>query len=145
MLDLWVTSVIPHFIVAIFMTFCFIFTAFFFTVGFILLFDVTRAKFKPYRFDRERKIMGYKTSTGGKNCSKYFLCICCLFGLLFASVLRIYSYMVSDKQNSTLVNPELYVRSLVFFNSFLNPVIYCWKMRHIRNEIQNIMRLNCSL
>ena len=28
----------------------------------------------------------------------------------------------------------------VFLNSSLNPVIYCWKMRHIRHPLMNILR-----
>ena len=30
--------------------------------------------------------------------------------------------------------------TLVFLNSSLNPVIYCWKMRHIRHAVMDIMR-----
>ena len=30
--------------------------------------------------------------------------------------------------------------TLVFLNSSLNPVIYCWKMKHIRHAIMNILR-----
>ena len=30
--------------------------------------------------------------------------------------------------------------TLVFLNSSLNPVIYCWKMRHIRHAVINILR-----
>ena len=30
--------------------------------------------------------------------------------------------------------------TLVFLNSSLNPVIYCWKMRHIRHAIMDILR-----
>ena len=30
--------------------------------------------------------------------------------------------------------------TLVFLNSSLNPIIYCWKMRHIRCAIMNILR-----
>ena len=30
--------------------------------------------------------------------------------------------------------------TLVFLNSSLNPVIYCWKMRHIRHAVMNILR-----
>ena len=30
--------------------------------------------------------------------------------------------------------------TLVFFNSSLNPVIYCWKMRHLRHAIINMLR-----
>ena len=34
----------------------------------------------------------------------------------------------------------VYSWTLVFLNSSLNPVIYCWKMRHIRNAIMGILR-----
>ena len=34
----------------------------------------------------------------------------------------------------------LFSTSLVFLNSALNPVIYCWKMRHIRRAVLDILR-----
>ena len=34
----------------------------------------------------------------------------------------------------------LYSLTVVYFNSSLNPVIYCWKMRHIRQAIMDILR-----
>ncbi|XP_078344125.1 adenosine receptor A2b-like [Oculina patagonica] len=34
----------------------------------------------------------------------------------------------------------LFSLTLIFLNSTLNPVIYCWKMRHIRHAIMNILR-----
>ena len=34
----------------------------------------------------------------------------------------------------------LFSMTLVFLNSSLNPVIYCWKMRHIRHAIMDILR-----
>lgn len=34
----------------------------------------------------------------------------------------------------------IYSWTLVFLNSSLNPVIYCWKMRHIRHAIVDILR-----
>ena len=44
---------------------------------------------------------------------------------------------------------HLFSMTLAFLNSSLNPVIYCWKMRHIRNAVINILRnmpwiRNCS-
>ena len=33
-----------------------------------------------------------------------------------------------------------FTTTLVFMNSSLNPVIYCWKMRHIRHSVMNILR-----
>ena len=35
---------------------------------------------------------------------------------------------------------ELYSITLIFLNSSLNPVVYCWKMKHIRRAIMNILR-----
>jgi len=34
----------------------------------------------------------------------------------------------------------LYSMTLVFLNSVLNPIIYCWKMRHLRRAFLNILR-----
>ena len=33
-----------------------------------------------------------------------------------------------------------YSRTLVYLNSSLNPLIYCWKMRHIRQTVMDILR-----
>ena len=35
-------------------------------------------------------------------------------------------------------------RTLMFMNSCLNPVIYCWRMRDIRHAIKNILRNTCT-
>jgi len=34
----------------------------------------------------------------------------------------------------------LYSMTLVFLHSSLNPIVYCWKMRHIRHAVVNILR-----
>ena len=34
----------------------------------------------------------------------------------------------------------LFSATLVYLNSSLNPVIYCWKMRHIRHAIRDILQ-----
>ena len=43
---------------------------------------------------------------------------------------------------SSIVLKKLYLYSLtfVYLNSSLNPVIYCWKMKHIRHAIIDILR-----
>ena len=39
---------------------------------------------------------------------------------------------------------QSYTLTLVFLNSSLNPLIFCWKMRHIRHAVINILRNLCS-
>ena len=34
---------------------------------------------------------------------------------------------------------QLYTTTLLFLNSTLNPLIYSWKMRHIRHAVMNIL------
>ena len=43
-------------------------------------------------------------------------------------------------QTIALTRFSLFSWTLVFLNSSLNPVIYCWKMRHIRQSIMHILR-----
>ena len=56
---------------------------------------------------------------------------------VFSSLL---AHVVDSEPNATMENFLLYSWTLVFLNSSLNPVIYCWKMRHIRRAIMDILR-----
>ena len=44
------------------------------------------------------------------------------------------------EQNTTIKTMQLYTVTLLFLNSSLNPLIYCWKMRHIRHAVMDILR-----
>ena len=60
--------------------------------------------------------------------------VCCLPDFC-ARVARLMS-----PQSSALKSLLFYSLTLFFLNSSLNPVIYCWKMRHIRRAIINLLR-----
>ena len=60
--------------------------------------------------------------------------VCCLPDFC-ALVVRLIS-----PQMSALNGLLFYSLTLFFLNSSLNPVIYCWKMRHIRHAIINTLR-----
>ena len=62
------------------------------------------------------------------------LLICYLPFFICVAVVRIYGSSIALKQFF------LYSMTLIFLDSSLNPVIYCWKMRHIRHAIMNILR-----
>ena len=48
--------------------------------------------------------------------------------------------MFSASNNLSIIGSYLYLRTLMLLNSSLNPVIYCWKMRHIRHTIMETLR-----
>ena len=60
--------------------------------------------------------------------------ICYLPYFICMAVIRMYGSSTALKQFF------LYSLTLMYLNSSLNPVIYCWKMRHVRQAIVNILR-----
>ena len=60
--------------------------------------------------------------------------ICYLPHLICMAVIRIYGSSI------VLKKLLLYSLTLMYLNSSLNPIIYCWKMRHIRHAIIDILR-----
>ena len=65
----------------------------------------------------------------------YVVYLICYFPFLIsAAMFEVYGPSITWKRYA------LFSFTLVFLNSSLNPVIYCWKMRHIRHAVINILR-----
>ena len=60
--------------------------------------------------------------------------ICYLPYFICMAVIRTYSSSIALKHF------YFYSSTLLFLNSSLNPIIYCWKMRHVRHAIVDILR-----
>ena len=78
------------------------------------------------------------TARFGKSAHSTF-CICLVFWVCYLPHLFI---SIARQIHASQIIITLYVFSetLVLLNSSLNPVIYCWKMRHIRHTIMDILR-----
>jgi len=50
------------------------------------------------------------------------------------------SHIIVSKPSTAIKALRLYSWTLIFLNSSLNPVVYCWKMKHIRHTIVDILR-----
>ena len=60
--------------------------------------------------------------------------LCYLPWFSFSVALKVHGASVALKKSL------LYSSTLVHLNSSLNPVIYCWKMRHIRRTVMDMLR-----
>ena len=60
--------------------------------------------------------------------------ICYLPSTCFWIILR------SAGSSTMLLQVGLYANTLMYLNSFLNPLVYSWKMRHVRHAIMEILR-----
>ena len=50
------------------------------------------------------------------------------------------TYLIKSPPSTALDGVMVYTLTLVFLNSSLNPVIYCWKMRHIRHAMIDVLQ-----
>ena len=68
------------------------------------------------------------------------LCMYCVHDLLFAFLYSPFFPLAPLLSPISLNEAWPYAVTLVFLNSSLNPVIYCWKMGPIRRTLMDIMR-----
>ena len=74
---------------------------------------------------------------------KSAVCILYVHLMFLVSYFPFFSSMLAVKingPNSTIRSLNVLTIILVFLNSTLNPLIYCWKMRHIRHNVIDILR-----
>ena len=65
----------------------------------------------------------------------YLVCYLPLYCVVFAQ---------TNGETPLLSHLSYFTRTLVYLNSSLNPLIYCWKMRHIRQTVMDILRLRLA-
>ena len=61
--------------------------------------------------------------------------VSCYLPYTIVAVLTSYSGL-----SSSLCYPRIYTSSLVFLNSSLNPIIYCWKIKEVRQAVKDTIR-----
>ena len=67
-------------------------------------------------------------------------CIYLVFLICFLPLIVIYVAPMISGSSVATKNLAFYGMTLMFLNSSLSPLIYCWKMRHIRLAVMKILR-----
>ena len=62
------------------------------------------------------------------------------FLLCYLPSIATFMAVVISGESTTIQFWRLYALTLVFLNSTLNPLIYCWKMRHVRHAVMETLR-----
>ena len=80
-------------------------------------------------------------------CRKSALTILYVYGLFVISYLPVFVIMLiiqtlTGMKTKTTMIAVNYAATAVFINSFLNPVVYCWRIREIRRAVKNVLRMN---
>ncbi|XP_078360799.1 histamine H2 receptor-like [Oculina patagonica] len=148
---IWVLSAILSFVRLWITTNMFL--VFFVVISFLCFFTTTFLYFKIYRAVRRHRNQihslqvqvaqnGEMTANAAsirKSAVGAFYVYLVFFLCYFPQGCRLIVIIVTGLNNVTK-GFSLYSRTLLFLNSSLNPIVYCWKMRHIRHAIVDILR-----
>ena len=138
-IELWVTSIIYTILIAIFWGCCFISSAFVSCRIYVAVrrhtnqIQALQVQQAAQNGEMENAMRLRKSAVSTFYVYLVFL-VCYLPGYC------IYIANLIFEQNTTLEGIEIYTLTLALLNSALNPVIYCWKMRHIRHSFMDILR-----
>ena len=75
-----------------------------------------------------------------KSAVSIFSCISLVFLICYLPMNCIYFATLITGYSTTVKVLSRYTLTLVFLNSSLNPLIYCWKIRQIRHAVMDILR-----
>ena len=78
-------------------------------------------------------------------CRKSAVTVLYVYGLFVISYLPAFVTMLIDTftgNTKTMKIAYNYVATAVYINSFLNPLVYCWRIREIRRAVKNLFRIN---
>ena len=87
----------------------------------------------PRQFNGPSRVHGlkYKRSVSTTMLVSIFMIACYLPFAIFATVIAIHQEI-----SSSSLSAEGIVASLVYFNSSINPVIHCWRIREVRKAVK---------
>ena len=115
--------------------------------GFIMVY--IRIFLTIQRHKNEIQSMQIRNGAQSEEIKNFTLLIKSIVGIFYAYLVFLICYLpyficmaVIRICGSSIVLKKLYLffLTLMYLNSSLNPIIYCWKMRHIRHAIMDILR-----
>ena len=78
-------------------------------------------------------------------CRKSAVTVLYVYGLFVIFYLPLYATMVVETLTGYTLTVKIaydYAATAVFINSFLNPILYCWRIGEIRRAVKNLLRRN---
>ena len=122
-------------------------------ISFLTLFAVTYSTSKIFLIARRHKrqinnqnmaAMSLQTNTVNVlKCKKSAVTVLYIYGLLLIFYLPFITTIILETligYTRTMKIVFSYTATAVFINSFLNPIVYCWRIREIRRAVKNVLR-----
>lgn len=114
------------------------------TVSTLKIFQIVRRHHRKIN-DQTEPIRRLQSNTANVfKCKKSALTVLYIYGIVLVSYLP---YVVVQIVDVFVIGPTRTIRiaydyaaTAVFINSFINPLVYCWRIREIKRAVKNILR-----
>ena len=136
MLKIWITNWLVLPLVVTLLTF------FVTTLSTLKIFQIVR---RHQRQITEQQQSVQSNTINVLKCRKSAVTVLYVYGLFVISYLPVFVTMLIQAFTGLTKTIQIaydYVATVVFINSFLNPVVYCWRIREIRRAVKNVFRTN---
>ena len=124
-------------------------------LGFLFFFVIMASSWKIFRIvrrhqhqikDQDMAVSHLQNKTMNiLKCRKSAATVLCIYGLFLIFYLPYMVLLLMETFigfSRTVRIAYDYAATAIFINSFLNPVLYCWRISEIRRAVKNIMRRN---
>ena len=136
MLRFWITNWLVFPLVILLLTF------FVTTLSTLKIFQIARRHQRQITQQQQRV---QSNTINVLKCRKSAVTVLYVYGLFVVSYLPVFVVMLIETftgVTKTMMIAFNLVVTLVFINSLLNPVVYCWRIREIRRAVKNELRMN---
>ena len=76
-------------------------------------------------------------------CRKSAVTVLYIYGLFMICYVPFFGTLITDMLHRYTIKIQIaydFSRTVIFVNSFINPVVYCWRIREIKKAVKNILR-----
>ena len=76
-------------------------------------------------------------------CRKSAVTVLYIYGLFMICYVPFFGTLITDMLHRYTIKEQIaydFSTTVIFVNSFINPVVYCWRIREIKKAVKNILR-----
>ncbi|XP_078364991.1 trace amine-associated receptor 7e-like [Oculina patagonica] len=135
---LWIVTEIWIFVPVV----LFLLTFFVITLSTLKIFQIVRRHQR--QISQQQQSVQFNTNSALK-CRKSAVTLLYVYGLFLIFYVPFFVTMVVETFTGYTLTVKIaydYVTTVVYINSFLNPLVYCWRIKEIRQAIKNTLRKN---
>ena len=113
------------------------------TVSTIKIFQMVRRHQRQINSQAEALSHLQSNTVNVLKCRKSAVTVLYIYGLVVICYVPFFATLITDMLYGYTIKVQLaygFSGTVIYVNSFINPLVYCWRIREIRQAVKNILR-----